>query len=92
MFRMKMLDSEGMMKYRAKRSRRGRYEYRGFVIYTVGYYPPERRVCWEVLDKDGSAFGHSFSLKGAKYMVDESLDKDELKRYRNRLIGVEVIG
>ena len=35
------------MKCKAKRIRKGCYEYRGYIIQSVGYYEPEHRVCWE---------------------------------------------
>ena len=33
-----------MSTYKAKRISKGHYEYRGFKINCVGYYPPECRV------------------------------------------------
>jgi hypothetical protein len=36
-------------KYHAHRVDTNIYEYRGFQIECVGYYPPEHRVVWEAL-------------------------------------------
>jgi hypothetical protein len=61
--------------YKAKRISKGNYEYRGYWIHCCGYYPPEQRVVWECIDKDGSGFGHDYSLKACKLWVDEELKK-----------------
>ena len=63
------------MKYKCKRISSGHYEYRGFKINSVGYYPPEQRVCWECVDKDDNVFGRDFSLKGCKYWIDEEIKR-----------------
>ena len=66
------------MKYRAKRIRKGHYEYRGFEIECVGYFEPEKRVCWECVDpKDGCAFGHSYTLKDCKSEIDRELERGQ---------------
>lgn len=62
------------MKYKAKRIKEGLYEYRGYKIMCLGYFEPEHRIAWEVEDVDGTAFGHSYTLKMAKIQVDEILD------------------
>lgn len=36
---------------KVKRILKGHYEYRGFKINCIGYYPPERRVVWECVDE-----------------------------------------
>lgn len=60
---------------KAKRISSGHYEYRGFKINCIGYYPPEQRVVWECVDENGNGFGHDFSLKGCKFWIDEELKR-----------------
>lgn len=60
---------------KAKRLSKGHYEYRGFKINCVGYYPPEHRVVWECVDENGNGFGHDYSLKGCKFWIDEELKR-----------------
>lgn len=43
----------GKTKHRAKRLSAGHYEYRGFKVICVGYYPPEQKVAWEAVDENG---------------------------------------
>ena len=62
--------------YKAKRVSKGHYEYRGYKIVCIGYYPPEQRVVWECVDKDGSGFGHDFSLKGCKHWIDQEIERN----------------
>ncbi len=62
-------------KYSAKRISKGHYEYRGYRIQSVGYYPPEHRECWECIDHDGSGFGHSFSKKDCMLEIDDEIEK-----------------
>ena len=65
------------MKHKAKRIRAGKYLYRGVVITSVGYYPPEQRVCWEgCCEIHGSYCGdyHGFSLAEVKALIDGDLD------------------
>lgn len=64
-------------KYVAKRISPGYYIYRGFEIYRIGYYPPEKRVVWECVDENNSGFGHDYSLKGCKFWIDEELFQRE---------------
>lgn len=61
--------------HKAKRLWKGRYLYRGYIIHTVGYYPPEHRVCWEAMDEKGYAFAHSFSMRECKKWVDREIEK-----------------
>lgn len=62
------------MKYKAKKIKEGLYEYRGYKIRCLGYFEPEHRIVWEVEDVDGTAFGHSYTLRMAKIHVDVILD------------------
>ena len=61
----------------AKRVSSGHYIYRGFDIYRIGYYPPEKRVVWECVDENGNGFGHDYSLKCCKFWIDEALFQSE---------------
>lgn len=63
--------------YRAKKISKGHYLYRGFEIICVGYYSPEKRVCWEAVDERGCAFAHGFSLKECKMWIDIEYEKEK---------------
>lgn len=71
------------IKHPAKRIRRGRYEYRGFIVYSIGYYPPENRIVWEVVDHDGSSFAHSHRLRDTKSLIDYELKRENREGYGN---------
>jgi hypothetical protein len=60
---------------KAKKLRRGKYLYRGYVVTCVGYYHPEHKVAWEAEDENGNGFAHSFSLRDTKRLIDDSLDR-----------------
>lgn len=54
-----------------KKIRAGKYEYRGWIISSVGYYEPEGRVCWEAVDpKTNYGDFHGFSKKQIKWLID----------------------
>ena len=60
-----------------KKIKAGTYKYRGWIISCVGYYEPERRVCWEGYDPEtGYADFHGFSKKEIKWLIDDSLSKN----------------
>lgn len=61
------------LKHRAKRIESGVYIYRGFEIHCIYNYEPDGRDVWECVDKDGSGFGHSYTLREAKREIDEEL-------------------
>jgi hypothetical protein len=70
------------MKHSAKRLGNKRYLYRGFIIQGHGYHTPDHSQVWEVEDHDdktgcpnGTAFGHSFTLRDAKYEVDYEIER-----------------
>ena len=67
-----------MAKYRAKRISRGHYIYRGFEIHGF-YYGPEHKVCWEATDHDGCGFAHGCSLKETKALIDDELERSNIK-------------
>jgi hypothetical protein len=54
----------------------GHYLYRGFLVYCIGYYPPEGRVCWEALDRDQSGFAHGYTLKESCRWIDIELEQE----------------
>ena len=58
---------------------KGHYTYKGIQINCIGYYPPEKRVVWEAVDKDGCGFCHSFSLKDTIRLIEENI-RIELKK------------
>lgn len=64
-----------MAKHVAHRVDTNIYEYRGFRIECVGYYPPEHRVCWEAVDENGCGFAHAYTLRECKRWVDIELDE-----------------
>lgn len=39
---------------------KGHYTYKGIQINCIGYYPPEKRVVWEAVDKNGCGFATLF--------------------------------
>ena len=56
--------------------RMGKYKYRGWIISSVGYYPPEHCIVWEGYDPvTGFADFHAFSKKAIKRLIDASLEK-----------------
>lgn len=62
-------------KYHAHKVDTNIYEYRGFQVECIGYYPPEGRVVLEAVDHDGSGFAHAFTLRECKMWIDKELDK-----------------
>lgn len=63
------------MKHKAKRISTGHYVYRGYCVNCVGYYEPERRVCWEAIDIDGCGFAHSYTLRDTKKLIDKEIER-----------------
>lgn len=68
------------MKYTAKKISKGHYLYRGYRINCVGYYAPDKHKCWEAVDKDGTGFAHSYSLRMTKALVDVRLPERNVVR------------
>lgn len=66
----------GKTKHRAKRLSAGHYEYRGFKVICVGYYPPEQKVAWEAVDENGGWICPLIFAKKHK----------EVDRHRNRRV------
>ena len=67
------------MEFKTKRICAGRYEYRGFEIQCIYDYCPEGRNVWQCIDKDGSVFGHSYTLREAKREIDEAISLERQK-------------
>lgn len=60
-------------KFLCKRIKAGKYLYRGWLISSVGYYEPEKRVCWEAYDpKTGWSDFHGYSKREVKSLIDDS--------------------
>ena len=60
------------MKPRAKRVGNGHYFYRGYDVYSVGYFEPEHHVVWEAVDPEtGCADYRGYSLRDVKQAIDE---------------------
>lgn len=58
----------------AKRISAGKYEYKGLIIQSIGYYHPEKRICWEAYDPiKGNADFHGFSKKEVMMWIDKYL-------------------
>ena len=53
----------------------GHYEYRGFEIRCLGYYPPERHVVLEAYDEHNCGFAHAYTLKEVRIAIDDELNK-----------------
>ena len=70
---------DSKMEFKSKRICAGRYLYRGFEIQCVYNYDPEGRNVWQCIDKDGSAFGHSYTLREAKREIDEAIQEENKK-------------
>ena len=54
-----------------KRISKGKYAYGDYLIWCVGYYPPDKRVVWEgVNQKTGEADYHGYTKKIIKAEID----------------------
>lgn len=62
-----------------KKIRAGEYKYRGWIISSVGYYPPDHCVVWEGYDPEtGHSDFHGFSKREIKWLIDDSLAKEAM--------------
>lgn len=57
-----------------KKLKSGEYEYRGYIIKNLGYYPPDHCVWWEASIGGEGAF-HSNTKRDIKRMIDEWEEK-----------------
>jgi hypothetical protein len=64
-------------KYTIKLINAGHYEYRGFEIRCLGYYPPERSIVWEAYDEFNCGFAHAHTLREVRIAIDDVLAKEE---------------
>lgn len=64
--------------YKCKKIVSGEYIYRGFRIkrYPSEGLMPNRKWVWEAIDKDGSGFAHSHSLRVTMALIDDDLEKE----------------
>lgn len=62
---------------RPMRISKGHYLYKGFAVTCIGYYPPEKRVCWEAVDIHGEGFAHSHSMKECIKWIDIILEDEK---------------
>lgn len=65
---------------------KGHYIYKDIKINCIGYYPPEKRVVWEAVDKNGCGFAHSFSLRDTIRLIDE-----DIKTKDSRILTEEIL-
>ena len=63
-----------MSKHTIKNIGLGHYEYRGFEIRCLGYYPPERSIVWEAYDEHNCGFAHAYTLREVRIAIDDELD------------------
>lgn len=65
-----------MPKVACKKIKKGTYEYKDWIIYSVGYYSPEQKVCWEAVNKETNcADFHGFSKKEVVGLIEESIKR-----------------
>lgn len=71
-----------------KKIKPGTYSYRGWIIQCVGYYKPERCVVWEAYNQEtGCVDFHEFSKKTIKWLIDDSLAKNNLSTIPEKMEG-----
>lgn len=58
-----------------KKIKCGRYEYKGYILQNIGYYPPDKKVVWEAHDpKTGEGSFHAYSKRQLKYLIDKDVE------------------
>lgn len=58
---------------KTRKIRAGTYEYKDWIIQSVGYYYPEKRICWEAVNKETNCGDfHGFSKKEIIYLINQS--------------------
>lgn len=66
--------------YPCKKITNGKYKYRGWIVASVGYYPPDHCVVLECYDHEtGCADFHAFSKKAIKRLIDEAMKKEDIQ-------------
>jgi hypothetical protein len=56
--------------YKLKKIKQGQYLYRGFKIFSYGYYPPEQRVVWEAQHTKNYNLIYGFTRKELVTKID----------------------
>lgn len=57
---------------KAKRVGSGRYLYKGYLIYNLGYFHTEHQVIWEAVNPETNCGDyHAYTLKDIKRQIDE---------------------
>lgn len=52
----------------------GHYEYCGYEIRCLEYYPPKRSIVWEAYDEYNCGFAHAHTLKEVRNTIYNELD------------------
>jgi hypothetical protein len=60
---------------KVERISKGHYEYNGFKIDCLGYFPIERSAIWEATDENGCGFAHGYTLKEVIQNIDSEMNK-----------------
>lgn len=55
----------------AKKISKGVYEYKGYKLYCFGYYPPDKCVWWEAVDRNGNADYHAHTKRELMQLIDK---------------------
>ena len=68
------------MGFRATKIESGEYIYRGFKIYRIGYYEPEKRVVWEGVDESTQeGITRGYTKKDVMNEIDYFLEQEAEK-------------
>ena len=69
------MSNKSKNKYRCKKIKAGKYEYRGLIISRFGYHQPDKKVCWEGFDpKTFNTDFHGYSKRQVKKLIDDSFE------------------
>lgn len=63
---------------------KGHYLYKGYAVYSIGYYEPEHCICWEAVDINGCAIAHGKSFAECKLFVDDYIDRKHEQAKENK--------
>lgn len=59
---------------KCKKIRAGKYEYRGWIIKSVGYYPPDQKIGWEGIDPETNCADFlEFTKRDVKIAIDKEI-------------------
>lgn len=60
-----------------KKIHSGKYYYKNYIIRNHGYYPPDKCIWWEAINKlTNEADYHAHTKKEIKYLIDKEYEKD----------------